>query len=247
MASRTASPCSQRPNSLPARLSHHAVTQRVHVVPGDGDDAHVEELDVGRRLAEDLLHHLQRMRALHLVAEEPARALVDERALVALGGRLVLAAFDVVLHPVERRGPSDEAQLVGLEVEEDGVADDVAVVVAGDELLGLVHLERGETVDTEIRQHLERVRALDVEVRHVMRLIEERARGSPGCLLVSPVRKFRRHHGERVRTDLRIPQHVHGVPGLLQCCLQVLFCHDCAHVLPCNDVTDVMMVTCLDV
>ena len=103
MASRTASPSSQRPKISQPGCPTMPWRSACTVVAGDGDDAHVEELDVRGRLAEDLLHDLQRVRALHLISEEPARALVDGGALVAFGLRFVLAAFDVVLHPVERR------------------------------------------------------------------------------------------------------------------------------------------------
>ena len=111
---------------------------------------------------------LERGGALHLVAVEPAVVRVHGRALVALDRGVVVAGLAVVLHPVVRRRSPDEVEEILVEVEEDRVADHVAVVVAGDELLGLVDLERREAVDTGVREQLERIRALDVHVGHVV-------------------------------------------------------------------------------
>jgi len=71
---------------------------------------------------------------------------------------------EVVLHPVGRDWRSGEFQPVVVEVKQDGVADQVAVGVARDELLGLPGLEPLEVVDTEILEHRQRVGPLDVEV-----------------------------------------------------------------------------------
>jgi len=52
-------------------------------LPGDGKDLHVEELGIRYRAAEDLLHHLRRIRTLYLVAIR----LTYDRTLL-LGGAL---------------------------------------------------------------------------------------------------------------------------------------------------------------
>ena len=138
MASRTSSPSLPRAEDLPSRLPDHAVAQRVHVVPAMVMTLMLKNLMSGAGLPSDLLHHLQRMRALHLVAEDPARALVDERALVTFGVRLVPAASRGGIAPsCATDGRPTRLNLVSVEVEQDRVADHVAVVVAGDELLGL--------------------------------------------------------------------------------------------------------------
>ena len=91
------------------------------------------------------------VRALHLVAVRPcAPALVHERALVALAVGVVAAGLDVELHPVQRGRTADEVELVRREVKQDRVADDVAVMVARDELLRRVDAEVVERVDAEI-------------------------------------------------------------------------------------------------
>ena len=79
-----------------------------------------------------------------------------------------------VLDPVERRRPANETEPVIAQVEENRVANHVAIVIARDELLGLVDFEILEAVDAQIREEFERVRSLDVEVRHVMGLVEQR-------------------------------------------------------------------------
>jgi hypothetical protein len=114
----------------------------------------------------------------------------------------------VVLHPVQRGRAADQVEAVRRKVEQDRVADHVAVVIARDKLLRRVDAEVVERVDAEPCEHLERVAAFDVEVRHVVRLIEQRAGLTPRTLLVAPVSELARHDRERVRPDLRVAQHV---------------------------------------
>ena len=92
-----------RAEDLAARDARHAVVQRAHLAAGDRDPVHVEEPDLGQRPAVELLEHLERVRALDLVAVDLAVVRVDGRALVALAGRVVAAGLAVVLHPVVRR------------------------------------------------------------------------------------------------------------------------------------------------
>jgi hypothetical protein len=126
------------------------VVQGAHPVSGDRDLAHVEELDLGQWAAGHLLQDLHGVRPLHLEAVQlPLAGRVDGRALVALEGHVVAAGLAVVLHPVVRGGAPDDAHSVLLEVEEDRVADHVAVRVADDELLRLVHREILERVHGE--------------------------------------------------------------------------------------------------
>ena len=125
------------------------------------------------------------------------------------------------------RAPSaDVAQLVLLEVEQDAVADDVAVVAAGRELLGAVDGELREAVGREVRDELKGVRSFEVLLDHVVRLIEEHAGLAPGALLVAPVGVLGGHDGVDVRADLRIAQHVDGVAGRFQQVFQALLAHD---------------------
>ena len=116
-----------RPEQLEPGNAGHAVVQRAHLAAGDRDLAHVEELDLRQRAAVHLLEHLQRGRTLHLVAVDPAVVRVHRSALVALDRRVVAAGLAVVLHPVVRRRAPDEVEELVVEVEEDRVADDVAV------------------------------------------------------------------------------------------------------------------------
>ena len=192
----------------------HAVVQRAHLVARDRDHAHVEELDVRQRSAVDLLQHLERSGPLHLVAVELPVAGIDGGALVALRGRVVVSRLAVVLDPVVCRRAPDETEQLVVEVEENGIADDMAVVVAGDELLGLVDGKIVKAVDGKVREQSERVGSLDVEIRHVVRLVEETRCLAPGALLVAPVREFARHARIDIRADLRVAREVDRAPGL---------------------------------
>src|SRR4029077_1373722 len=101
---------------------------------------------------------------------------IDGGALVALRRGVVVSRLAVVLDPVVRGRAPYETEEIVVEVEENGIADDIAVVVAGDELLGLVDGKIVKAVDGKIRQQPERVGSLDVEIRHVVRLVEETGR-----------------------------------------------------------------------
>ena len=71
-------------------------------------------------------------------------------AFVAFDGDVVAAGFSVELHPVFSGRPANEVEAVLVEMKQDGVADDVAIGRAGDELFGLVDFEIFETIDGEI-------------------------------------------------------------------------------------------------
>ncbi len=174
----------------------------------------LKNLIVRQRSAIDLLQHLERVGSLHLVAVELAVARIDGGALVALRRRVVVSRLAVVLDPVVCRRAPDETEQIVVEVEENGIADDIAVVVAGDELLGLVDGKIVKAIDGKIRQQPERVGSLDVEIRHVVRLVEETGCLAPGPLLVAPVREFARHARIDIRADLRVAREVDRAPGL---------------------------------
>jgi hypothetical protein len=76
---------------------------------------------------------------------------------------------------VDHHRVPDEVEQFLLEVEEDGVADQVARRAHRDELLGLADAEVREAVDTDVAEQPQRVGALDEEVRHVVGLVEQRA------------------------------------------------------------------------
>jgi hypothetical protein len=109
--------------------------------------------------------------------------------------------------------PSDEHEVVLLEVEQDSVADDVAAVAAGNELLRAIDREVREAVDGEVGRELDGIRPLDVDVDHVVRLIEQHRRLAPRCLLVAPVRELRGHYRVDVGADARVAQKIDWIAG----------------------------------
>src|SRR3954466_2478295 len=118
------------------------MAQRTDLLAVDLDVAHVEELDLAVGAAIQLLNQLLGLRALDLEAPHRAGDRLAHRphrgAIVHLHLDVELAAFAVVLEPVGSRRATDEYQAVLLEMEEDAVADDVAAIAAGCELLGAV-------------------------------------------------------------------------------------------------------------
>ena len=175
----------------------------------------LKNLMSGGAAAEHLLHDFQGVGALHLKAVGQADSLAFGGTLVARGFSFVSAGFDVILHPIGRGRASHQVEIIFTKVEQDGVADDVAVGSAADELLGLVDFEILEAVDAEVGEDLQSVGAFHVQIRHVVRLIEERAAVAPGLLFISPVGEFMLHHWKGIGSDLRIPQHFNRIPGCL--------------------------------
>ena len=194
--------------NLEARCAGHAVAQCAYLPAGDVDVAHVEELDVRHRAAIQFFDDGLRVRALNLVAV----VLAYHRLAHGARGRTVVfddldveaAGLGVEHDPVGRRRAADEHVLVRREVEQDAVADDVAVVADRHELLGLLGREAFEAVDGEIGQELGGIRAFDEQVHHVVRLVEQHGGLAPSFLFGTPVAEFRGDDRVHVGTDLRV-------------------------------------------
>ena len=178
-----------------------------------------------------LLEDLRRVRALDLVAVVPTydrlAARVRWRAVVADHFDFVAARLGVELHPVHRRNATHEQEFVFLEMEENSVADDVAIVTARHHLLGLVRREVCEAVDGGMRNQLERIAPFDGQLRHVMRLVVQHHRLAPGALLVAPVGELIGHNRVDVGADLRIAQQLDRIAGVLEHAFQALLIHRC--------------------
>jgi hypothetical protein len=97
-------------------------------------------------------------------------------------------------------------------VEQDGVADEVALVVDRDELLGPVDGEVLEAVHAGVAQELQRIGAGDEQVGHVVGLVEQGDGVAPRALLRAPVRELGRH-GEDRGPRLRVAQQLDGGAG----------------------------------
>ena len=93
---------------------------------------------------------------------------VESTIVVPFRGDVVPAFFDVELHPVVGRRSADDVDFVFFEEKQNRIANDVAVVIAGNKLLALVGLEILNRVDTQIRQQFDDIRALNIEVCHMV-------------------------------------------------------------------------------
>ena len=215
MMSRISSPSSYGSPDLETGRAGHAVTKRAHLAAADLHHVHVEELDVGNRAAVQLLDQLGGVGPLNLeavvAADDGLASGAPRRAVVLRRRDVESAGLGVELNPVRRRRAPDEQQAVLGQVEQNAVADDVAVIRARNELLGAIDGEALEAVGRQIREQLQGIRALDVLLDHVVRLVEQDAGVSPRALLVAPVRVLGRDDRIHVGADLRIAEH--GSPG----------------------------------
>ena len=200
-------------HQLETRLPGHAVPQRVHFAAGDFHPTHVEEFEVRCRTAGCRLDHLRRVGSLQLIAVVAPilRIRARRRAFVVGAGHAVPADLGIEQHPIERRCPTDQIELVLRQVEQNDIADDVAIMAAGHELLGFVGNEALEAVDAEPVQKSECVRSFDHQLRHVVRLIEQNAGLLPRALLVAPVRVFGGDARIRVGPRLLIAQELNDI------------------------------------
>src|SRR5689334_21956854 len=114
------------------------MTQSTNIVSRDFEDIHIEEFDVRRRFSSGFLHGLDRMGTLDLESENFSPPLIDRRSFVPFRLCIVTAGLQVVLNPAGSRRPPDEVELVLIEIKENGIADNVPVMVTGDKLLGLI-------------------------------------------------------------------------------------------------------------
>src|SRR5207245_8960427 len=137
---------------------------------------------------------------LALISECFSPPLIDGRPLVSFYLSLIAASFRVELHPIGRGRSPDKIEFVVVQMKENGIANDVAVVVAGNKLLGLIDLESLEAVYTQIRKQLECNRTLDVKISHMVRLIEKSTGVPPRTLFISPVRELGAHYWKGIRT-----------------------------------------------
>ena len=192
-------------------------------------DANPRTASEHRATAIELLDDVLGLGALNLEAIELAAdgvAVRTRRRAVVIGrGDVVATGLGVELHPVARRRAADDDEAVFAEVEQDGVADDMAAVRAGHELLGLVRHEALHAVDSQIRDQLQRVRAFDEQIDHVVGLVEQHGGIAPGALLVAPVGELGGDHRVDIGADLRVAQVLNCVASGLQDAIQILMTH----------------------
>ena len=110
-------------------------------------------------------------------------------------------------------------------MEEDPVADDMAVGGRRYILLGPVDREVRRAVDGRVGDQLQCVRALNEQIHHMVGLVEQDGRLAPGTLLAPPVGELGRHDRVDVRADLRASQELDDVAAAIEDFLEVT----CAH------------------
>ena len=193
---------------------------------GDVDGSHLEKLDVRKWATVHLLEHLLGIRPLYLVTVERANdglpARVRGRSIILVGLDVVSTGRGMELNPTGGRGAADKCQLVLFERKQDAVADDLAVVIARSELFGAVERKVCEGVEPEMGHEFYGIGAFNIQVHHVVREVEHDGALSPRTLFVAPVRVFGRDHRIDIGADLRIPEQVHRITGLLDQILEAL-------------------------
>ena len=77
---------------------------------------------------------------------------VVDRAVIAFNLHVITSRFGVKLHPIGNNRAADQDHLVGLQAERDRVANNLAIIIAGQYLLRFIPSETLEAVDRDIRQ-----------------------------------------------------------------------------------------------
>ncbi len=100
-----------------------------------------------------------------------------------------LSALEIEPDPVDQNVVADQDESVGAlrVIEQDAVADQVAVLVDTDQLLRDPGAEVLEGVGRDLDQSRDDIRTVQEQLRHVVALIHEGNRRAPGALLVTPV------------------------------------------------------------
>src|SRR5215469_320227 len=178
--------------------------QRANLAARDVDRVHMEKLDLPDGSAVQLFDDLGRVRPLDLVAVMLANHSLSARnrgrAVIGFGREVVAAGLRLELKPIRGGGAADEFELVFLQVKENAIAYDKAVVAAGDELLGAVDGKLREAVDREMGEHLQSVRTLDINFHHMVGLVEKDASFASGALLIAPIGVFGGNHRINIRS-----------------------------------------------
>src|SRR5262249_31408512 len=115
----------------------------------DVDFPHVEELDIRYWLAIQFVQNLRGIGALNLIAAKPPNYghIWGNGPFIPRQRNVISAGLRMVLHPVVDRGSAHEKEFILIQVEENGVADHVSVVVASDKLLRFIDSEILKSVD----------------------------------------------------------------------------------------------------
>jgi hypothetical protein len=114
---------------------------------------------------------------------------------------VVAAGLAIVLNPIVNRRTANQVENIRFQAEQNDIPDDVPLVIAGDELLGLVRAEVLKRVDSEVGQQFQRIRTLHVHVGHVIRLVKQNAGLLPCALLIPPIGVLARHYRIHVGSD----------------------------------------------
>src|SRR5699024_749215 len=121
----------------------------------------------------------------------------------------------VIVHPIDGRWNANRAVLIVVQMEENVVSDDVAVIVHRNKLLGLINGEILHRVDSKIFEHAQGIWAFEIEIDHMIRLIINNGCCAPGELFIWPVRKFWDKPWDHRRRCLGLAYEVHGAASLL--------------------------------
>ena len=119
-----------------------------------------------------LFEDLPRVRTLHLQPISFARLRIDYTALVTFDLDVISARGCVKFNPVAGGGPADNNGLVVFQAKQDRVANDIAIVIHGDELLCDFAAEILECIDAKVREQAARIRSFHIEIGHVIGLIK---------------------------------------------------------------------------
>src|SRR5262245_59659342 len=126
---------------------------------GDVDFSHVEEFDLRYGLTVELIQNLRGIRTLNLVSVQSSnnRDVAGNGPLVSRQRDVIFAGFGEALNPIVDGESTDKKQFILIQVKQNGVADNVSVIVASNKLLCFINGSVCKGVDAGSGEQFDRV------------------------------------------------------------------------------------------
>ncbi len=132
------------------RRARHAVPQATHRTARHLDLSHIEKFYLRQRPSVRPCQDFQCIGTLYLKTVTLALPLVCHAAVIDFHGNVIATGLGVKLDPVAGVGAVDDIDFFIFQAEQDGIADNVPVVIAHDDLFCLVSAKVIERINADV-------------------------------------------------------------------------------------------------